>query len=208
MLDKVLKNSLQGLTVIEEDVGAVSGILARQLGSYAKTAGRRVVLLSLTMQDPKDAATDAERMEGGAVAMEAEDRGGISPEAQVFGGGLLTVLLSRAGYDLMVVEGFSSFLFDKTDREIVETVRQMVRLADRGKSFIVTFDGALVNEKTAAYVRAAADTVIQVRTEIVGTSVDRMLYVRKMKGTTPMDRLIKVTVDQTGVQTDTREFVG
>ncbi|MDA4123669.1 MAG: hypothetical protein OK456_10870, partial [Thaumarchaeota archaeon] len=88
------------------------------------------------------------------------------------------------------------------------SVRQMTRLADQGKSFIVTFDSNLVGEKTAAYIRAAADTVILVKTELIGTRIDRMLYVRKMKDSLPTDRLIKITVDQAGVQVDTREFVG
>lgn len=207
MLDKDLKNALHGLTVIEDDLGSVGTILARQLGGYAKAAGRRVVVLSLSVQDPQDAAAEAHRMQGEMASRESG--GAVSPGAQVFGGGLMTVLLGGGtGYDLMVVEGFSGFLFDKTDREVVETVRQMTRLADQGKSFIVTFDSNLVGEKTAAYIRAAADTVIVVRTELIGTRIDRMLHVRKMKDSLPLDRLIKITVDQAGVQVDTREFVG
>jgi hypothetical protein len=208
MLDKDLKNALHGMTVIEEDIGAVSRILARQLGGYAKAAGRRVVVLSLTVQDPQNAAAEAQRMQDGMTTRDTGSRG-VSPGAQVFGGGIMTVLLGGGtGYDLMVVEGFSSFLFDKTDREVAESIRQMTRLADQGKSFIVTFDSDLVGEKTAAYIRAAADTVILVKTEVVGTRIDRMLYVRKMKDSLPSDRLIKITVDQAGVQVDTREFVG
>jgi hypothetical protein len=207
VLDRVLKNALQGLTVIEEDLDTVSKVLARQLGGYAKAAGRRVVVLSLTVQDPQDVAADAERMQEGTAARDLAGRG-MSPGAQVFGGGLMAVLLGGTGYDMMVVEGFSSFLFDKTDREVVDAMRQMTRLTDQGKSFIVTFESDLVGEKTAAYIRAAADTVILVKTELVGTRVDRMLFVRKMRGSMPMDRLIKITVDQAGVQVDTREFVG
>ena len=207
MLDKDLKNAQHGLTVIEEDLGSVSKILARQLGGYAKTEGRRVVVLSLTVQDPQDVASESERLHGVAATRDAGSRG-ISPGAQVFGGGLMAVLLGGAGYDLMVVEGFSGFLFDKTDREVVDALKQMTRLTDQGKSFIVTFESSLVGEKTAAYIRAAADTVIQIRTELVGTRIDRMLYVRKMKDLMPPDRLIKITVDQAGVQVDTREFVG
>jgi len=208
MLDKDLKNALHGLTVIEEDIGSVSRILARQLGGYAKAAGRRVVVLSLTVQDPQDTAAEAQRMQEGMTTREMGNRG-VSPGAQVFGGGFMTVLLGGGtGYDLMVVEGFSGFLFDKTDREVAENIRQMTRLADQGKSFIVTFDSNLVGEKTAAYIRASADTVILVKTEVVSTRIDRMLYVQKMRDSLPSDRLIKITVDEAGVQVDTREFVG
>jgi hypothetical protein len=43
-----------------------------------------------------------------------------------------------------------------------------------------------------------------VRTDIIQTRVDRTLHVRKMKDSTLMDHLIKVTVDEAGVQVDTR----
>ena len=207
MLDKALKNALSGLTVIEEDVGSVSPVLARQLGTYAKAAGKRVVVLSLTVQEPQEVTAQQERMQVESGSREI-GMGGMSPGAQVFGSGLKTVLLGGGGYDLMVVEGFAEFLFDKTDREVAETIRQLTRLADQGKSFILTFESGLVGEKTAAYIRAAAETLIVVRTELIGTRIDRMLYVRKMKDTVPLDRLIKITVDQAGVQVDTREFVG
>ena len=120
----------------------------------------------------------------------------------------MTVLLGGTSYDLMVVEGFSSFLFGKTEREVVDAVKQITRLTEQGKSFIITFESNLVEDRTAAYIRTAADTLILVKTEILQTRVDRSLFVRKMKDTPPMDRLIKITVDQAGVQVDTREFVG
>jgi KaiC/GvpD/RAD55 family RecA-like ATPase len=207
MLDRDLKNALHGLTVIEEDVGSVSRILARQLGAYAKAAGRRVVVLSLTVQEPQEVESESEQLEEGATTIDRGSRG-IGVGRGLFGAGLMTVLLAGASYDMMIVEGFSSFLFDKTDREVADAIRQMTRLVDQGKSFILTFDRNLVGEKTAAYIRAAADSVIEVRTELVGTRIDRMLYVRKMRDSTPLDRMIKITVDEAGVQVDTREFVG
>jgi len=164
-------------------------------------------VLSLTVQEPQEVTAQQERMQVESGSREI-GMGGMSPGAQVFGSGLKTVLLGGGGYDLMVVEGFAEFLFDKTDREVAETIRQLTRLADQGKSFILTFESGLVGEKTAAYIRAAAETLIVVRTELIGTRIDRMLYVRKMKDTVPLDRLIKITVDQAGVQVDTREFVG
>ena len=60
----------------------------------------------------------------------------------------------------------------------------------------------------ASYVKANADTVLIVRTEVAGDRVLRALQIQKMKGTIPSDKLIKFTLDANGLQVDTREFLG
>ncbi|MGH9918274.1 MAG: hypothetical protein ACRD6W_05310, partial [Nitrososphaerales archaeon] len=116
--------------------------------------------------------------------------------------------LNGGNYDVLVVEALSTYLFERPEKEGIETVSALARMTRQGKSFVVTFDGALLGEKTAAFLRAVADTVVVVKTELVGERVNRMLYVPKLKDSTPMDKLIKITLDEGGVQVDTREFVG
>jgi hypothetical protein len=45
MLDPVLKNLLQGITLIEDDFGVVNRIISKQLGTYAVTNGKKVCFL-------------------------------------------------------------------------------------------------------------------------------------------------------------------
>src|ERR1700691_2699162 len=45
MLDSLFKNLLQGITLIEDDYGAVNKIISRQLGNYATAYGKKVCFL-------------------------------------------------------------------------------------------------------------------------------------------------------------------
>ena len=53
-----------------------------------------------------------------------------------------------------------------------------------------------------------ASNLIVIKTELAAERVSRMLYIPKMVGEEPLDKLIKITVDGAGVQESTREYVG
>ena len=52
------------------------------------------------------------------------------------------------------------------------------------------------------------DSLILIRAEVAQNKINRFLYIPKMFGTKPMDRVVKITVEDDGVDIDTREFVG
>ncbi|HUI01119.1 MAG TPA: hypothetical protein VLU99_04770 [Nitrososphaerales archaeon] len=202
MLEDILKNALEGLTVIEESSGSVSRVLARQLGAFARARGRKVAFVSLLTWE-QAVVREAPKIRVDAVT-ESQGHGpqGGFPRSQV------APFLDGGSYDLLVVDAISSFLFDRDERESVETIRHLAKMVKQGKTFIVTFDPGLIDDKTAAYLRAAADTVIVVKADLLGEKVSRTLYVPKLKDSKPLDKLIKITVDEAGVEVDTREFVG
>jgi hypothetical protein len=202
MLDRVLNKTLEGFTVIEESVGSVSTILAKQLGGYAKSTGKRVGFVSLATEEWRTAGREAQRIQQGPGLQETS--GGERDASRVAD----IPFLDAGNDDLLIVDALSSYLFDKTESEIIETVRQVARAARQGRSFVVTYDSALLGDKTSAYLRAAADSVIIIKTDTVGDRVNRTLYLPKVRNSTPLDKLIKITVDEAGVQEDTREFVG
>jgi archaellum biogenesis ATPase FlaH len=111
-------------------------------------------------------------------------------------------------YDLIVFESFSSHLFDRTDSEIVEMLGEMRRLASNGRSFVLTSESEMLSSRVNAYLRAMSDNVIIIKTEVNRDKIDRLLYIPKMNGRKPMDRLVKFTVEDNGIEIDTREFVG
>jgi hypothetical protein len=53
-----------------------------------------------------------------------------------------------------------------------------------------------------------ASNLIIIKTEPAAERVNRMLYIPRMVGEGPLDKLIRITVDGAGVQEDTREYVG
>jgi len=202
VLDRLLKNALEGFTVVEETVGSTSGLLAKQLAGYARASGKRVASVSLTLWD-QSLKREAMRIPVNPASVSMSEPGG---QERTHDSGI--PFLDVGNYDVLVVEGLSSFLLDKTSKEANEVIRHIGQIARQGRSFIVTFDPSLLEESTAGYLRAAADTVIVVKTELFGEKVNRSLYVPKLRASKPMDKLIKITVDELGVQVDTREFVG
>lgn len=208
MLDRILKASTQGLTLIEEDLGSVSSILAKQIGSYATSVGMSVCYLS-SMQEggqiqkkelvsmiarPGDKELLAEGMEGKAAVSISVDPGFLS--------------LQDLNYDLIVFESFSAHLFERSDREVVDLMNEVRRLVKLQRNFLLLIETPMLSPKINSYLKSMADNVISIRTEIVGDSVTRQLYIAKMKGMPPMDHLLKFTIEEDGIQIDTREFVG
>jgi archaellum biogenesis ATPase FlaH len=116
--------------------------------------------------------------------------------------------LEQLKFDLIVFDSFSSYVFGMSEKEVVDLVQEIARLSKQGKSFALTCEAAMLSERVIAYIRAAVDSLIIVRTEIAQNKISRTLYIPKMLGTKPMDRVIKITVENEGVDIDTREFVG
>ena len=205
MLDRVLKNALEGLTVIEEDIGSLNVPLAKQLAGYAAAQGKKVVTYSLIGEDPVGTAEVAS-----ARIMEGSHREAISnTDVSVLRWIRILSYLDRLDYDLMVIDSFSQIAFGASEREVGELITQLHMASIRGKSFIVPYEVKTVGERVAAYIRSVADSVIIVRADIAQGAVSRTLYVPKLKGAKPMEKLVKVTVDEErGIQDDTRDFVG
>ena len=85
---------------------------------------------------------------------------------------------------------------------------EISKLVRQGKSFVLTSDSPMLTERVNAYIRSAADTIIIVRADIAQNKINRMLYIPKMMGVKPLDRIVKITIEDDGVDIDTREFVG
>jgi hypothetical protein len=211
MLEKTLKNAMEGLTVIEEESESVGKILARQLGGFAKESGRKVVFFSFQPDEQQEEEKRSEPLLPQQRGMQtirdlaAASMGSGSP---VYGRASTATFLTVTNFDVMVLDAFSSYLYDKTEREVADTVTQLSKLTGQGKNFILCSEAALLGEKNAAYIRSAADSVIIVKTELIGDQINRMLYVPKLRGAAPLSKLLKITVDELGVKVDTREFVG
>jgi hypothetical protein len=212
MLEKTLKNAMEGLTVIEEESESVGKILARQLGGFAKESGRKVVFFSF---EPDEKQQQGEKrsepllpQQRGMQTIRDLAAASMGSETPVYGRASTATFLTVTNFDVMVIDAFSTYLYDKTENEVAETLAQLSKLAGQGKNFILCSEAALLGQKSAAYIRSAADSVIIVKTELIGDQINRMLYVQKLRGAAPLSKLLKITVDELGVQEDTREFVG
>jgi KaiC/GvpD/RAD55 family RecA-like ATPase len=203
MLDRILKNALEGVTVIEEETGSVARILSKQMGGFAEAAGKKVEFVSLESQEGEFAGIQ------GASGVEERAIGETRLRSRITSKDKEYVLPEGLGHDLVIIDSFSTYLFDKSERQAVDLINRIGKLARAEKrGFIITFDKALLSNRLAAFLEATADSVIIIHTEVTSDRVTRMLYIPKLKDSKPLDRLIKITVDENGLQVDTREFVG
>jgi KaiC/GvpD/RAD55 family RecA-like ATPase len=228
MLDRVLKNALIGVTVIEEETGSVGRILAKQMAKYAEAEGKKVVLLSFgteerpTLEKSAPSVDEAPSFEelklaGKAVSLKKKQTvhvadAGVEEDGMAlesYGSDQKRSFLEGLNYDIIIIDSFSTYLYSKTEVEVQEMIREVARISRREKkTFIITYDRGLMPERITAFLGAMADSVIVIKAKLTSDRVTRMLYIPKMRESAPLDKLIKITIDSTGVQEDTREFVG
>jgi hypothetical protein len=242
MLDNILKNLLNGVSLIEDEFGSVNKILSRQIGAYATTSGRKVCFLvppdrehlpansnrgTLAFErqalgndstyDEGNESNDNDDDDGSSTAQlldssPSSSLGGAQGNAVVFRATDERYLpLQELKFDLVIFESFSSFLFGKTDGEVVELMGEIMGLSRGGNkmSFVLTSESGMLKDEVNAYIRASVDTVIIVKTEIVQNRVNRLLYIPKIYNSRPPDHVIKITIDDEGrIDVDTRELVG
>ncbi len=206
MLDRILANALEGFTIIEDDTGAISQILANQMGTYAEAAGKRVGRFSMAEGGPAGLDDTIPRRPSGGDELNVGRTGRGSQ--QLLGLGQRYASRSETDYDLIIVEGLAVYLYDKTVREVIEVAERIVSQSRQGKGYIVPLERTVVGERTSSYLKAHADSVLIVRTEISADRVLRSLHLQKMRNSYPSDKLVKFTLDENGIQVDTREFLG
>jgi len=206
MLDSILKNLLQGITLIEDEFGAVNKIISKQIGTYANSFGKKVCFLEPPESNNPNLTGFSDS--GFELPEDVENSGASQKNTVVYRTDQRFLPLEELKFDLIVFDSFSSYAFGMTEKEVVEFMEEIVRLSRQGKSFVLTSESGMLTDRINAYIRATVDSVIMVRSDISQGKINRVLYIPKMIGTKPLDRVIKITVEDDGVDIDTREFVG
>ena len=220
MLDSILKQVVDGVTLIEDEFGAVNKIISRQIGNYASSSGRKVCFLEPPQRDTSGegfASSDSTSSSSHGDSsfdlpteelVNTSSSGGSQKNAVIFRTDQRYLPLEELKFDLIIFDSFSSYLFGKSDKEVVDLMEEIARLSRGGKSFVLTSESGMLKDQVAAYIRASVDTVLIVRNEISQNKVNRVLYIPKIRTSKPPDRVIKITIEDEGVEIDTREFVG
>jgi hypothetical protein len=213
LLDPILKNIMQGITLIEDDYGVVNRIISKQLGDYALTNGKKVCFL-----EPPGVAGGSVLLQGNgedyngfeipAEQTVENNSGGAQKNTVIYRTEERYLPLEQLKFDMIVFDSFSSYIFGVSEKEVVDLMQEIVRLSKQGKSFVLTCEAPLLSERVIAYIRATVDSLIIARAEIAQNKINRTLYIPKMIGMTPLDHVVKITVEDDGVNIDTREFVG
>jgi hypothetical protein len=220
LIESIIKNLVDGVTLIEDEFGSVNKILSRQIGSFASTAGRKVCFLEPpdrnfggggaggVSNSPVPGMSSFPDSSFDVPAEDLENTGLSLKNSVVFRTDQRYLPLEELKFDLIIFDSFSNYIFGKSDKEVSDLMDEIARLSRGGKSFVLTSETGMLSDRVNAYVRAVVDTVIIVKTEIAQYKVNRLLYIPKMKGAKPLDHVIKITIEEGGVDIDTREFVG
>jgi len=200
------------VTVLEDDYGVINKIISKQLGAYALANGKKVCFL-----EPPASSSDnlipagGEEFNGFEIPQEEtlENAGsGSQKNTVIYQTQERYLPLEQLNFDLIVFDSFSNYVFGLSEKEVVDLMDEIARLSKKGKSFVLTCEAPMMNERVIAYIRAAVDSLIIVRADIAQNKINRTLYIPKMIGRKPLDHVVKITIEDDGADIDTREFVG
>ena len=210
MLDPILKYLVQGISVIEDEYGAINRIMSKQVGSYGETNGKKVCFL----EPPSSSVlSGVNSQEYNGFEMPTDNgmvlnSGGDQKNTVIYRTEERYLPLEELKFDIIVFDSFSTYIFGKPENEVVDLMEEIRRISRQGKSFVLTTESQMLSDRINAYIRSSVDTVIIVKADIALNKVNRYLYIPKMIGSKPLDRIVKITIEDTGVDIDTREFVG
>src|SRR5579875_894005 len=192
MIEQTFENMLEGITLIDDDTGAIGGIISRQFGKFASSAGKKVCFLR---------AMNKSDGSGKTANNSINELSTLFEELEYFP-------LEKLKFDVIIIESFSSYLFGKSESEVIELTHDIRLLADQQRCFVILIESSVLDSKVAAYLRSISDNVIIVKTELNDNRIDRSLYIPKMRNGRVFDKLLKITVEQDNIEIDTREYVG
>jgi len=208
MLDSLLKNLMQGITLIEDDYGAVNKIISKQLGTYANNSGKKVCFLE--PPESNNAGIAGGYLDNGfeIPPQDLENSGAAQKNTVVYRTEERYLPLEDLKFDIIIFDSSSTYVFGMSEKEVIDLMEEILRLARQGKSFVLTSESPMLTDRVNAYIRSSADTVIKVKEEIAQNKINRWLYIPKMYNSKPFERILKITIEDEGVDIDTREFVG
>jgi|GEM_PF-3360689 archaellum biogenesis ATPase FlaH len=217
MIEQTFENMLEGITLIDDDTGAIGGIISRQFGKFASSAGKKVCFLRAMNKSDGSGKTANNSINELSTLFEGLESMILEEKYQLSNSNLksLTTVseleyfpLEKLKFDVIIIESFSSYLFGKSESEVIELTHDIRLLADQQRCFVILIESSVLDSKVAAYLRSISDNVIIVKTELNDNRIDRSLYIPKMRNGRVFDKLLKITVEQDNIEIDTREYVG
>lgn len=192
MIDAILKHLLSGITLVEDCGSSVGRIFAEQIGSNAASFGRKVAIL--TTRAREEVLSELELYSFNPAIEVIETDRALAYEGR--------------GFDLIVMDSFSNMVFDFSEKEIFGLISRLKDETKRGSSFVLCMEPDVLHDRAGPLLRSLADSHVVVKVEFAGVRIMRYLYFPKVRGSIPITKLLKFTLDEKGVQIDTRELIG
>lgn len=186
----------RSIIVIEEDSGCMKDFYAQKVAADHALAGKKVCYLTSHFGEDIMAEMTKYRLP-------------ISPNLHILDHSHNPdQILPRCTGDLCVIDPFTSLFVDSDITQFRLALNRMRDASREGPSFLLVSDMGVLPEQHERLMRAMADGVIRFLAIPEGDRVKRYLYVLKMKGQIPVDKMLLFTVTDEGLQIDTRERLG
>jgi KaiC/GvpD/RAD55 family RecA-like ATPase len=186
----------RSVVLIEEESGSMKDFFAHKVAITTAAEGKKVVYLtSHFAEDIKSSI----RTYSFTVPETFQVIDGARPGDN---------LLGKCTGDLCVIDPFSSLFIDRSSADLLHLFSTMRELSRKGGSFLLVSDMGVLPPQQEHLIRALSDGVIRFMAVVEGDKIKRYMRVLKMRGITPIDKMILFTVTDEGLQIDTRERLG
>lgn len=181
----------RGVVLIDDPNGEVARIFALQIADFALQRGMKVQYL--TFFQPK---LLIELMQ--TYGMDLHENSNMKIER-------IEKLPEFFEGDLVVIDPFTIFAIRMNSEDMMKLIQ---KLEESGKTFLLTHNSKILDEKFDAFLKFLCNSLIEIRTDLVGERIFRSLNLVKIRGARARNKLIKFTIEANGIQIDTREAIG
>ncbi|NTV00921.1 MAG: hypothetical protein HGA55_07365 [Methanoregulaceae archaeon] len=186
----------RSVVLIEEESGSMKDIFAHKVAITMAAEGKKVVYLTSHFAEDINSSI---RTYTFTVPQTFQVIDGARPGDN---------LLGKCTGDLCVIDPFSSLFIDRSSADLVHLFSSMRELSRKGGSFLLVSDMGVLPPQQEQLIRALSDGIIRFMAVVEGDKIKRYMRVLKMRGITPIDKMILFTVTDEGLQIDTRERLG
>jgi len=186
----------QSIVLVEEESGCMKDFFAHKVAVTTAGEGKTVTYLTTHYRD--DIAHGLQR-----YAFTLPPKLSIAERVQPGEN-----IAEKCSGDLCIIDPFSTLVLGRDSGELMHLMNGMKEQTRKGRSFLLVSDAGVLSPQQEHLVRALADGVIRFVAMAEGDKIKRYMYVLKMKGALPVDKMIPFTVTEEGLQIDTRERLG
>ena len=186
----------KSVILIEEESGCMKDFYAQKIAAETAQTGKPVVYLTSHFKEDIVSQMTRYRMKVSPSLQFIDHCHGPDP------------IREHCTGDLCILDTVSSMFLDMTLPEFRSFLSEIRRKSRGGGSFLMVSDMGVLPAQQEQLLRAMADGVIRFLAMQEGDKIKRYMYVLKMKGAIPVDRMILFTVTDEGLQIDTRERLG
>jgi KaiC/GvpD/RAD55 family RecA-like ATPase len=182
--------------LLEEETGSASVTYALQLAAYALEQGKKVVYLTPRHRDDVRTEMATYRLAGFEHLEIVE---GIRDRNE---------LVSSSRGTFLVIDQFSSYYCDAGIGEMRTALTSLQETSRADRTILLVSGLGVLPPRHEHLLQSSVDGIIRFLSQQEGGKIKRSMYIPKMKGSIPPDKVIPFSITGNGLLLDTRERHG